>query len=83
MSRQEGGSMSRPTAQMHQLRQYIEAIEEGVAMRLAELDARVEANERDLAAIGEHLAAERRSGASAVGATPPSDTGEEGGHDPA
>jgi len=69
--------MPRPTGQLKELRQYIEDLEVGLAMRLDDLGARLEATERDLAAIGKHLVPERRSD---PGATGPSDTDEEGGN---
>jgi len=46
---------------LKELRQYVEDLEVGVAMRLDDIFARLEANERDLAAIGKHLVPEGRA----------------------
>ena len=70
--------MPRPTGQLNQLRQYIEDLEAGVAMRLDDLGARLEAAERNLAVIEKHLVPEGRSD---PGVTGPSDTDREGGND--
>ena len=55
--------MSRPPERLKELRQYVEDLEVGVAMRLDDIFARLEANERDLAAIGRHLVPEGHSDA--------------------
>ena len=47
--------MPKQTGPLKQLRQYVEDLEMGVAMRLDDLAARLEAVERNLAAIGKHL----------------------------
>ena len=70
--------MPRPPGQLKQLRQYIEDLEVGMAMRLDDLGARLEATERELAAIEKNLVPEGRSD---PGVTRPSDADQEGGND--
>ena len=70
--------MARPTGQLKQLRQYIEDLELGMAMRLDDLGARLEATERELAAIEKNLVPEGRSDPVVTG---PSDADKEGGND--
>lgn len=69
--------MARPTGQLKQLRQYIEDLEVGMAMRLDDLGARLEATERELAVIEKHLAPEGRSDPGV--ARRPSDADRKGG----
>ena len=61
--------MARPPERLKELRQYVEDLEVGVAMRLDHIFARLEANERDLAAIGKHLAPEGRADAGQTAAS--------------
>ena len=67
--------MPKSTGQLKQLRQYIEDLEVGLAMHLDDLGVRLEATERELAAIGKHLVPEGWSGPGVTGA---SDTDKEG-----
>ena len=53
--------MARPPGQLKALREYVEDLEVGLAVRLDDLGARLEATERHLAAIGKRLGPERRS----------------------
>ena len=68
--------MPRPPGQLKQLRQYIEDLEVGLAMRLDDLGARLEATERELAAIEKNLVPEGRSDPAVMG---PSDADRKGG----
>ena len=70
--------MPRPPGQLKQLRQYIEDLEVGMAMRLDDLGARLEATERELAAIEKNRLPEGRSDRELTGL---SDTDKEGGND--
>ncbi len=47
----QGSSVARPNAQLTELRQYIEDMSAGLAMRFDDLDRRLDAIEGDLAAI--------------------------------
>ena len=53
--------MPRESGQLKQLRQYIEDLEVGLATRLDDLAALLEATQKDLAAIERHFVREERS----------------------